>query len=72
MPYRLVIEVTTEGTPAPARSTILFELPPGGNDADAVVVAKGIRAGFRGAYDTTRVRVVAFEETDITRSVALP
>ncbi len=70
MPYVLTVDVTTTGAPAPARSVIEFGLPPGGTDADALIIARGIRAGFRSAF-SARVVVVSFEETGLTRSIDL-
>lgn len=71
MPYVLTVEVTAEGAATPTRSVITFDLPAGGTDADAVTVAKGVRKGFRDAYDT-RVTVVSFQQTGLTRDVGLP
>lgn len=71
MAYLLIVEVDTPGTPAPTRSTIQFDLPPGAGDVDAAVVAAGIGRAFRDAF-TTRVRTVAFQQTDLVREMEIP
>lgn len=71
MAFVLVVEVDTAGSLIPTRSTIEFDLPGGGSDAEAVTVARGIRAGFRQAYDSVRVRVVSFQQTGLSREVTL-
>ncbi len=68
MVYVLTVEVSTEGAAAPTRSEIRFDLPGGGTDAEAAVVARGIRKAFRDAYDA-RVRIVAFQQVDLTREI---
>lgn len=68
--YVMIIEVDTAGAASPTRSEIHFDLPGGGTDAEAVTVAKGIRKGFRDAYDT-RVRLVAFQQVGMTREVPI-
>jgi hypothetical protein len=69
--YALTVEVDTAGAPAPTRSTISFNLPGNGTDADAVLVAEGIRKGFTDAYGD-RARVAQFQQTGMTRDIALP
>lgn len=70
MAYVLTIAVDTEGAPAPTQSVVEFGLPPGADDEDAITIAKGIRRAFRDAF-STRVRVVGFEETGLTRAIDL-
>ncbi len=70
MPYVMVVEVQPEGQTLPTRSTIEFELPSGSTDADVVLVAKGIRKGFRDAY-STKVKVVSLQQVAMSRDVAL-
>jgi len=70
MPYELVVAVDTPGAPAPATSHITFDLPPSGTDDEARTIARGIRKGFRDAYDT-RVRVVSFQVTGLSRDLSL-
>lgn len=70
MPYVLTVEVDTAGAPAPTRSVISFDLPPGGTDTDAVTIARGVRRAFRDAF-STRVRVVSFQEVGMSRDVDL-
>jgi hypothetical protein len=68
--YVLTIEVDNPSSPGPTRSVISFDLPVGGTDADALTIAKGIRQAWRNAFDT-RVRVVSFQQTGMTRDIAL-
>ncbi len=70
MAYVMVVEVDTVGAVAPTRSEIVFDLPGGGTDQDAVTVARGIRKGFRDAYDL-RVRVVSLQQTGLVRDIGL-
>lgn len=70
MAYVLVVEVDTVGAATPTRSTVTFDLPVDGTDVEAVTVARGVRKGFRDAFDA-RVRVVSFQQTGLTRDVDL-
>jgi hypothetical protein len=68
--YVLIVEVATEGAPAPTRSEIRFDLPAAGSDADAAVIARGIRRSFRDVYDA-RVRIVSFQQVGLARDIDL-
>ncbi len=68
--YQLVIEIHTDGAPGPTRSEITFDLPGGGTDEEAVIVAKGIRRGFTNAFDT-RVKVVGLQQIGLARNVEI-
>ncbi len=68
--YVLTIEIVTENAATPTRSEITFDLPGGGTDAEAAVVARGIRRAFRDAYDS-RVRLVSFQQVGLARDVDL-
>jgi hypothetical protein len=81
MGYVLTIEVSNEGQgqgqigavtpPVPSRTVIEFSLPAGGTEADAKVIARGIRKAYRDAF-SSRVKVVAFQQTGLTLDVDLP
>ena len=81
MSYVLTLEVSNEGqappgqvgpvaAPAPTRTVVEFDLPAGGTEADAKVIAKGIRKAYRDAF-SSRVKVVAFQQTGLSVDVDL-
>lgn len=70
MPYRMTVEVHTEGAPTPTRSEIVFDLPAGATDEDATTVAKGIRRGFTDAF-SARVKVVGLQQIGLARDVEI-
>lgn len=80
MGYRLVIDVANDVPQgqigaatevSPSRTVIEFDLPTGGTEQDAKVIARGIRKAYRDAF-SSRVKVVAFQQTGLTVDVDLP
>jgi hypothetical protein len=68
--YVMTIAVAVDGAPTPVTSTIEFRLPGDATDEQAVLVARGVRRGFRDAYDT-RVQVIGLQEVGMTRDITL-